>query len=57
MLVSSNDQGLTRVKLADFGTAARMGLLTTIAGRDIGTRLFRSPEAFLGLRWGPPIDI
>lgn len=49
ILVSSDDHGLAGVKLADFGTAACLGLSATTAGRKVGIRLFRSPEAFLGL--------
>lgn len=42
------------VKIADLGNASWVDLHFT---NDIQTRQYRSPEAILGARWGPPVDM
>ncbi|CAD6584017.1 MAG: serine/threonine protein kinase, CMGC group, partial [Cyphobasidiales sp. Tagirdzhanova-0007] len=42
------------VKIADLGNASWVDLHFT---NDIQTRQYRSPEAILGARWGPPVDV
>jgi serine/threonine protein kinase len=45
------------VKLADFGDAVQLDPDRNAEGHEIGAVGFRSPEAFLRLRWGIATDI
>ena len=45
------------VEIADFGSTVSQESKYALDGDPIGTPIFRSPEAQLGMRWGTPTDI
>ncbi|EGC44178.1 serine/threonine protein kinase [Histoplasma capsulatum var. duboisii H88] len=56
---SDNPKIISEVALGDFGDTCHVGPNPdpNEDGHIIGAGIFRSPEAMLNLRWGPPTDI
>lgn len=55
---STDKASVSEVELGDYGDICRVDPDdTSDYGHVIGAAVFRSPEAMLNLRWGPPTDI
>ena len=54
---SQSQQRFTDVQLADLESTVHISSRFCEDRDEIGTPVWRSPEAQLGLQWGPPTDI
>lgn len=52
-----SDQQFKDVQLADLESAVHVSSRFCEDRDEIGTPIWRSPEAQLGLKWGPPTDV
>jgi serine/threonine protein kinase len=55
--VGPEDQEITEVQVADFGSTMSEENKYAKEGEEIGTAVFNSPELFLSMPWSTPIDI
>ena len=54
---SEQDQRFTDIQLSDLESTVHVSSHHCRDCEEIGTPIWRSPEAQLGLKWGPPTDI
>ena len=54
---NGSEQRFTDVQLADLESTVHVNSRFCEDQDEIGTPIWRSPEAQLGLKWGPPTDI